>query len=180
MSEFGSPGVKPVTRHEHCIMGIDPGAKGGIAYYFPSVPGMISVEDMPMIGKQVNGAALASRINQMRPTLAVVEAVHAMPKQGVTSSFNFGHSCGVVHGVLAGQGIPLHLVAPGVWKKHFRLPKDKEAARALAVRLWPSCDGFKRKLDHNRAEAALLARYGAETILKANDIPPDMEYAVRA
>lgn len=148
-----------------CILGIDPGASGACAWYFPEVPDRVSVEDMPTIGKAVDGATLARRIDQMRPTMAVVELVNAMPRQGVTSSFNFGRAVGVVHGVLAARGIPLHLVAPGKWKRHFRLSSDKEEARALAVRLWPSCEGFSRKMDHGRAEAALIARYGAEIIL---------------
>jgi hypothetical protein len=41
----------------------------------------------------------------------------------------------------------------------------KEQARALALGLWPGCtDTFARKKDHGRAEAALLAKFAAETI----------------
>lgn len=46
-----------------------------------------------------------------------------------------------------------------------RLDADKERARALAIRLWPASRHFERKRDHGRAEAALLARFGAETLL---------------
>ncbi len=148
-----------------CILGIDPGCSGACAWYFPEAPDRIAVEDMPTIGKFVDGAFLARRIDQMRPTIAAIEFVHALPKQGVSSTFNFGDAFGVVRGVLAAKGIPCHLVTPTRWKKHFRLSSDKEEARALAVRLWPSCDGFERKKDHGRAEAALIARFGAETNL---------------
>ncbi len=148
-----------------CIIGIDPGVGGAISFYFPEAVDRICVEDMPTIGKAVDGAALARRIDQMRPTMAVVELVHSMPKQGVSSAFNFGDAFGTVKGVLAAMHVPMHLVAPGRWKKHFRLSADKEEARALAVRLWPSAEGLGRKKDHGRAEAALLARYGAEVIL---------------
>jgi len=41
---------------------------------------------------------------------------------------------------------------------------DKEKSRALAIQFWPGCGFFSRKKDHGRAEAALIARYGAETI----------------
>jgi crossover junction endodeoxyribonuclease RuvC len=59
---------------------------------------------------------------------------------------------------------PLHLVTPAKWKRYFGLDADKEKSRALALRLWPSrSDLFTRKRDHGRAEAALLARYFAET-----------------
>jgi hypothetical protein len=67
-------------------------------------------------------------------------------------------------GRLAEQ-VPLHLVTPGKWKKHFQLTSDKEQSRELAIRLFPgSAFQFNRKKHHGRAEAALLARYGAETI----------------
>ena len=105
---------------------------------------------------------LAKRIREMQPAVAVIEQVGAMPKQGVSSTFKFGASFGLVRGVVLALGVPLHHVTPGVWKKHFRLNSDKEKARALALRFWPASEHFSRKKDHGRAEAALIARYGAE------------------
>ena len=150
---------------EHCILGIDPGASGAIAFYFPSRPELVSAEDVPLAGGEIDAATLARRINQLRPTMAVIEQVGAMPKQGVSSTFKFGTAYGTVRGVVQALGVPMHLVTPGRWKKHFRLDADKEKARALAIRLWPASRHFERKKDHGRAEAALLARFGAETLL---------------
>ena len=75
-----------------------------------------------------------------------------------------------VRGVVASLAIPTHMVTPGRWKKHFRLDADKEKARALAIRLWPSSEHFERKKDHGRAEAALIARFGAETIIAGGGV----------
>lgn len=150
---------------EHCILGIDPGASGAIAFYFPSRPELVSAEDVPLAGGEIDAATLARRINQLRPTMAIIEQVGAMPKQGVSSTFKFGTAYGTVRGVVQALGVPMHLVTPGRWKKHFRLDADKEKARALAIRLWPASRHFERKKDHGRAEAALLARFGAETLL---------------
>lgn len=150
---------------EHCILGIDPGASGAIAFYFPSRPELVSAEDVPLAGGEIDAATLARRINQLRPTMAIIEQVGAMPKQGVSSTFKFGTAYGTVRGVVQALGVPMHLVTPGRWKKHFRLDADKEKARALAIRLWPASCHFERKKDHGRAEAALLARFGAETLL---------------
>lgn len=152
---------------EHCILGIDPGASGAIAFYFPSRPELVSAEDVPLAGGEIDAATLARRINQLRPTMAIIEQVGAMPKQGVSSTFKFGTAYGTVRGVVQALGVPMHLVAPGRWKKHFRLDADKEKARALAIRFWPTSRHFERKRDHGRAEAALLARFGAETLLTA-------------
>ena len=150
---------------EICILGIDPGLSGAIAFYFPASPNHIIAEDVPVAGHEIDAATLAQRIAQMRPTIAVIELVGAMPKQGVSSTFKFGQACGVVRGVVAALGIPTYLVGATRWKKHFRLSREKEESRALALRMWPQADCFSRKKDHGRAEAALIARYAAECLL---------------
>ncbi len=145
-----------------CILGIDPGLTGACAFFFPSAPDRVAPEDLPVVASEVDAATLAARIIQMAPAFAVVERVASMPKQGVASTFKFGASYGAVRGVLAALQIRTHLVAPAVWKKHFRLDSDKEKARALALRMFAaSPEHFSRKRDHNRAEASLLAVYGA-------------------
>ena len=70
--------------------------------------------------------------------MAVIEAVNAYPKQGVTSVWKFGVGTGILIGATVGVLlIPLHRVHPTRWKKHFRLGADKEDARRLAI------DGFR-------------------------------------
>lgn len=154
---------------EICILGVDPGSvSGAMAFYFPSHSDLITAEDLPTMDGELNAAELSRRIQQMRPDFAMVEKVGVMPKQGISSAFNFGFGCGQLNGVLAALGVTVHYVTPGKWKKHFRLDADKEKSRAAAVRLWPTSEHFSRKKDHGRAEAALLARYGAETILRGD------------
>lgn len=155
---------------EACILGIDPGLSGAIAFYWPSEPNLVTAEDVPVVGSEIDAATLAQRIGQMCPTMAVIETVGAMPRQGVSSMFRFGMAAGVVRGIVSALGVPTHLVAPTVWKRHFRLSKDKEEARALALRLWPQAECFSRKKHHGRAEAALLARYGAEVLLRFPEV----------
>jgi crossover junction endodeoxyribonuclease RuvC len=117
---------------------------------------------MPAAGGEVDCATLAARIIQMGPALAVIERVAAMPIQGVSSTFKFGQSYGAIRGVLAALRIQTHVVSPAVWKRHFRLDSDKEKSRSLALRTFPKTpQHFARKRDHNRAEASLLAVYGA-------------------
>ena len=43
----------------------------------------------------------------------------------------------------------------------FNLNADKELSRRLAILTWPEAGKFNRKKDDGRAEAALLALYGA-------------------
>ncbi|MDT3686483.1 MAG: hypothetical protein RO009_15725 [Pseudorhodoplanes sp.] len=150
-----------------CILGIDPGVTGGVAFYFPDQPTVIVAEDIPNVAGEVDADAFAARLKQMRPDFAVIERAGAMPGQGVSSTFKFGAAYGALCGVVAALGIPSHRVAPAVWKRHFKLDRDKEKSRALAVQLWPGAGCFSRKSDHGRAEAALIARWGAAVAFQA-------------
>jgi hypothetical protein len=150
-----------------CIMGCDPGNSGAVAFYFPKFANVVSVRDVPLVDGQIDSAALGALIDQFKPDLALVELVGARPGQGVTSMFRFGVAFGRLTGVISSKHIPLHYVTPGKWKKHFRLSAEKEEARDLAIRLWPASDLFRRKKDHGRAEAALIAKYAAEVLIPA-------------
>lgn len=157
-----------MTDNALCILAIDPGLTGAIAFYFPMAPDRVSVFDMPTVGHEVETASLARRIEQMDPAMAVVELVGPMPRDGSVQAFRFGAAYSAAKTVVAMHGVPMHLVTPASWKRHFRLqggPEGKEQARALALRLFPaSAENFARKKDHGRAEAALLAKFAAEVI----------------
>lgn len=166
---------------EPCIVAIDPGLTGAVAFCFPGAPDRVAVDDMPVAGGAVDVAALSRRITQMGPTLGVIELVNAMPStkpgrdgkrraMGAQSAFNFGAAFAAAQTTVLLAGVPLHLVTPAVWKRHHRLAggeEGKEAARALALRLFPAAStSFARKKDHGRAEAALIARFAADTLLR--------------
>ena len=104
---------------------------------------------------------LADALREHGPyRLATVELVNAMPGQGVSSTFRFGQATGAVAGVLGALAVPVRLVTPSKWKGALGLPADKEAARQRAIETWPHlAHRFARKMDHGRAEAALLALY---------------------
>jgi hypothetical protein len=153
-----------------CIMGVDPGMSGAVAFLYPDNM-VLLVTDIPVVDGHVDAAALTRTIGFVNPTLAVVEKVHSMPKQGVASTFKFGMAYGTVLGIVGALKIPLHLVTPTVWKKAFNLGADKEQARAMAIRLWPDEEGFTKKKDHGKAEAALIARYGLQILLKEQGRP---------
>lgn len=152
-----------LTHQPACICGIDPGVSGGLAFLFPDCPDRVIAEDLPAVCGRIDGCNLARRLRALAPGIAIVEAVGAMPKQGIASTFKFGAALGSIRGVLEALEIPMHLVTPSTWKKYFRVGRDKEGSRALALRRFPACaEHFERKKDHNRAEAALLALYGYE------------------
>jgi crossover junction endodeoxyribonuclease RuvC len=146
-------------------IGVDPGATGAIVVLSDNGdPLAWTLMPTLKIGSntQVNGAALRAFLLPHVGTHAYLEKVGAMPGQGVTSMFNFGHSCGVALGILVGLDLPMDLVTPQQWKKRAGLiGDDKDAARARAIQLWP----WWRELDlkgkgQALADAALIAKYG--------------------
>ena len=116
-------------------------------------------------GQQVDPYSLATALIDLcagREATAVLEAVSAMPGQGVSSTFHFGESVGVVLGVLGALQIPVRMVTPAKWKKAAGLlGRDKDAARTLAIQLHPEvADQLARKKDTGRADAVGIARFG--------------------
>ena len=144
------------------LMSIDPGAiSGAYALFVDGVPPLVG--DLPVADGQVDAAELARMIREVQPAAALVEFVRSMPKQGVASTFKFGMALGLIHGAILANGVPLHQVVPGTWKRHFKLTgTDKDAARALAIRLYPSVAGLHRKKDQGRADALLMGRWFLE------------------
>jgi len=90
-----------------------------------------------------------------------LEEAQAMPGQGVRSMFTCGVGFGVWLALLAALALPHTRVRPAIWKKALGLGKDKEAARLRAMQLFPTAD-LRRKRDHGRAEALLLAYWGRQ------------------
>lgn len=141
------------------IAGIDPGSKGAIALLYPD---FAEVHDMPILGKEVNGAEVAAIFEQFPPEHIWLEQINPFG-MGRTSAFNFGRGYGILQGVIQTLKIPYTLVTPQKWKKTYGRGKDKAHSRQLATRLFPALsDQFKRVKDDGRAEAVLIAKYGSE------------------
>jgi crossover junction endodeoxyribonuclease RuvC len=156
------------------IIGVDPGCSGAIVI-LDLGGAYVAHLDMPTVKvgtkSRVNAAAVAAFLRYHIDALpfhhvsmmhAFIEQVGAMPKQGVSSMFTFGHACGVIEGVIIGLGIPHTKITPQAWKKSAGLiGSDKDAARSRAIQLYPEL----RALDaigkgQAIADALLIARHG--------------------
>jgi len=147
-------------------IGIDPGATGAFAVCRDGK--ILDAVDLPVMarstgkGNELNarelGNLLVPYINGSR---CIIESVHAMPGQGVSSTFHFGESFGALKAVLSVLEIPYTLVTPQRWKKHYGLiGHEKDAARTLAITRFPEvADKLKRKKDCGRADAILMAAF---------------------
>jgi crossover junction endodeoxyribonuclease RuvC len=137
---------------------IDPGAvHAAVAVFHNDIP--MFVDDISTVNGMLDSTALAHALSDMRVEQLVVENVHAMPKQGVSSTFKFGMGVGIIHGVAGALRLPLTLVTPTQWRSfhHLAAINPKEASRQLAIRKWPEHNQrLDRKKDADRAEALLI------------------------
>jgi crossover junction endodeoxyribonuclease RuvC len=138
-------------------VGIDPGASGAMA--------VLPEDDIPLVQDWPGdpGAAadiLRSWATEYHIQLAALESVHAMPKQGVSSTFRFGVNFGAWQGILSALGLAYLMPRPTEWQKGLVRKSDgpDPKARSLAVarRLFPEAE-LSRKKDSGRSDALLLA-----------------------
>lgn len=162
------------------ILGIDPGLSGAMALYDPE-GGLLTVEDIPTLellkaGKKrrtYDPYEIARWIDVMSPQigLVMVEQVCAMPSRGVggevrgmgaQSSFAFGEVFGFLKGVCTAHFLRVETVVPQTWRRAMGVKGGKDESRARASVLMPrSAETWRLKKHDGRAEAALIAMYGA-------------------
>lgn len=183
------------------VLGVDPGGSGAFAVYCTETRRLVSVEDMPVwfqaVGKRkrkrVDALALADMFDvyeMMGVELVVMEAVGGRTGQGAAAGFVFGYGVGLIYMAALYSRIVIETVPPASWKKVMNVPgkqaADDSAIIARADELFPhDRQNFRgerggKKVD--RAEAAMLAKFGADFVLhtldplKANDVELKLAY----
>jgi len=152
------------------LIGIDPGKSGGIAVLYDS--GKIIAEPMPGTLRDIWCAFNEERAvyGDGEPCFAVIERVHAMPKQGVASTFAFGRGVGHLEMALTAADVPYESVSPRVWQKGLGIqPKPKawgktqwkNHLREHAQRLYP-----EQRITLATADALLLLEYARRTVVR--------------
>lgn len=160
------------------VLGVDPGVEG--AWAIIKDGHLVALNTLPTAGdaarRMVSAPLWGDNLSYFieregKIDRAVIERVGAMPGQGVSSMFRFGRAVGTIDGVIGAFNIPVQYVTPSVWKRHFGLSSDKEASRQLAIQTWPEIAhlAFRRKADHGKAEAALIALWAYRAALAAGE-----------
>lgn len=154
------------------IAGIDPGMSGGVAIM--GEDGQIVFKGvMPIRHKLLDCDALVKILKSNKVKIAWLERAHAFPKQGVSSSFNYGRHFGTIEGVLHTCRIPITLIIPKVWTSDIHegldpmLPAKEKSAIAIS-RMYPGID-FRsssrcRKPHDGIMDAVLIAEHGRRKI----------------
>lgn len=118
------------------VMGIDPGANGGVAI-ISNKREIVHVYSMP----EMNWYEFECVCRSANVGHIFLEKVHAMPGQGVTSMFTFGEGYGRIKGWIEALTMPMTLVTPQRWQKiiHQGCSGDKPKIKTLqAIRqLYP-------------------------------------------
>lgn len=154
------------------IVGVDLGVSGALTAIGPS--GAVQLHDLPIVqderGKRLDAPAFAKLLRQVIPAdqvgMIAAEDVHVMQVAGRAMSHSTETTLVglrfAVHAVADLLRIPVRLVQPQAWKKHYGIKADKtgQQARTLAATLYPGAAvQVARVKDHNRAESILIAHY---------------------
>lgn len=119
---------------EFLFIGIDPGASGAIACITTggSVP---KIDLIPTPSTLTELWAIFERLSKINTLCtAVIEKVHAMPSQGVTSMFSFGMRKGELLMALTAAGIQFEEVSPQTWQKEFKIVAKKKTENKVAFK----------------------------------------------
>ena len=135
------------------FIGVDPGASGSIC--------AINEECFPVLTlplKDQTDHDIKEMMEMLRDAGRVMsgalEKVHAMPKQGVSSTFKFGASYGALRTHMTWGGVRFELVTPHKWQADLGcLSKgDKNVTKRKAQEMFPEL-----RVTHGIADGLLLA-----------------------
>ena len=154
-------------------IGIDPGLNGAIAV-LSGAGSLVLLEDTPTVTetkkrktrKEYVCYAMADLLSRAaaasQSCYAVIEHVHAMPRQGVTSMFRLGYGYGLWIGLLTDRQIPFTRVLPAYWQRDVFAGMSRSLGKKRSVircgELYPQFSGCVAGKD-GRADALLLARH---------------------
>lgn len=163
------------------VLGIDPGVSGAIAFLSHArLPDVVDLPTVPiegdgMVKRRVHAPALRSLIRERcpigEPVMAVIEslsvgqshdAARRSAAQTVGSQYRTRGTIEATLELLNLRPIEVHAAK---WKRWYGIGKDKKDSLQVARELYPAChEQLKRKADHNRGEALLIARYALQNL----------------
>nr|XP_043637843.1 Holliday junction resolvase MOC1, chloroplastic [Erigeron canadensis] len=158
------------------VIGVDPDVSGALAVLKTDDFGFSAqVYDSPnvkvLVGNRIRRRMDTKAMVQLLRSLdipigttAYIEQSLPYPGDGKQGWWSGGFNYGLWIGVLLASEVSVVPVPSARWKQEFKLSgngKTKDDSRALACTLFPMLSSsLKRKKDHGRAEALLIAAYG--------------------
>ena len=159
-------------KKEKIYIGIDPGKNGALAVIRESKG--VSLVDFDLKA-YIN---LLSYFKKSYDMFIGIEKVHAMPGEGVKSSFSFGERVGELKGIISTLGFDNNTewIQPQTWQKHINTDSNggKKAIADSLLSLYPSADlyGPRGGLKDGRSDALGIANYIYQKYSKDEDVKP--------
>jgi len=153
------------------IIGIDPGASGGVAVYDEDEHALYThkcPDNTKAMAAIINSAKARSWIDDQQ-LMCAIEKVHAFPTDARSSAFKFGVNFGKWLGILGSLNVSTIEVTPQTWMKDFQpLPKIKKdrknELKRIASEMFP-----ENKITLSTSDAALIAAWCLEYNKKKED-----------
>ena len=146
------------------FIAIDPGLSGAVGVI--SEDGSTSVFDTAthkIKGKEeYDIAAMVDTLARYRGqnVVCMIENVHSMPGQGVSSTFGFGRGKGIWEGIAYAMGFRVVMVAPQTWKKAY---PELVAVKIPVKDTTGKTPKEKKEIDAATAKEKRLAKAAAKT-----------------
>jgi len=139
-------------------LGIDPGKKGALAV-IDSEAMTIECIDMPDTTAGLHEFIAALPLIKK----CTIEKPFYPQMIGTANCAKIAQAYGILIGAIMWRDIPMVEVTPRKWKAGMNLSTSKTASREMAQQMFPdNADMFKRVKDDGRAEAVLIAYWGAQ------------------
>lgn len=159
------------------IVGIDPGQSGGVFFELQKTS---QFKLCRFDGK--DPLKVLEGVLPETPLCIILEQVHAMPGQGVTSMFSFGVGYGKLQGYFYARSIEVTLVPPQRWQKILGSGEPKAAVKSYCEEKW-GLDRFifpKCRVPHQGCmDAAVIADWGRKLYLGEVEPAPVVKVKMR-
>lgn len=147
-------------------VGVDPGTEGALTVLDES--GVLEI----VFFKVVTESDIISFLHDLRRAcngnfFGVLEEVHSMPRQGVSSTFKFGKAYGFIRGALLAVGVPFDDATPQKWQRELKCLTggDKNISKAKAQQLFPGV-----KVTNKTADSVCIAEYAKRLYHQRNGV----------
>ena len=175
------------------VLGIDPGTSGALAI-FDNISRNLTIYDMPRwqqtVGQRkrprIDVVELADLFELWENSIDLVVIEQIVPHRYMRGSKNTlylqGYNVGILYMAAVQARMPLETVQANTWKRIMKVPPDDAGIVRRYFEVFPRHrdlvygrgGGFR----HDRAEAALIARYGADRMV--DNIEPGTDWRLRA
>lgn len=156
-------------------IGIDPGKNGALAMINETNEVTLIDFDLKAYINLLNSIKNNTKSYDM---FIGIERVHAMPGEGVKSSFSFGERVGELKGMISTLDFDNNTewILPQTWQKHINTDSNrgKKAIADSLLSLYPSADlyGPRGGLKDGRSDALGIANYIYQKYSKDKDVKP--------